>query len=59
MIARGGGGYILSGTRVEEGETETKPWSEGRKKRKVQVDGSEMEDVRTDSALETDGTNAE
>ena len=59
MIARGGGGYILSGTRVEEGEIEVRDWREGRKKRKIEENGTEMEDVKTDSALETDGTNAE
>jgi hypothetical protein len=56
MIGRGGGGWILSGTRVEESEPEIQIWSSRRnKKRKINENGSEMEDVKTDtSAIETD-----
>jgi hypothetical protein len=57
MMGRGGGGWVFSGTRVEESEPETRDWKEGKKKkRKLQDDknGSEMEDVKTDSALETE-----
>jgi tRNA (adenine58-N1)-methyltransferase non-catalytic subunit len=49
MIGRGGGGMILGGIRVEESEVETRDWSDKRKKRKVQVNGHEME---VDSAVE-------
>ena len=56
MLGRGGGGWILSGTRVEESEPEILIWSSRRnKKRKLNENGSEMEDVKTDtSAIETD-----
>jgi len=56
MLGRGGGGWILSGTRVEESEPEIQVWSSRRnKKRKIDENGSEMEDVKTDtSAIETD-----
>jgi hypothetical protein len=57
MMGRGGGGWVFSGTRVEESEPETRDWKEGKKKkRKLEDDknGSEMEDVKTDSALETE-----
>jgi tRNA (adenine58-N1)-methyltransferase non-catalytic subunit len=56
MLGRGGGGWILSGTKVEESEPEVLIWSSRRnKKRKINENGSEMEDVKTDtSAIETD-----
>jgi tRNA (adenine58-N1)-methyltransferase non-catalytic subunit len=56
MQGRGGGGWVFSGTRVEESEPETRDWREGKKKkRKVEgTSGTEMEDVKTDSAIETD-----
>jgi hypothetical protein len=51
MVGRGGGGWILSGTRVEEEEYETRDWREGKKKRKVQKsNGTEMEDTKTEEA---------
>ena len=51
MVGRGGGGWILSGTRVEEEEYETRDWREGKKKRKVQEsNGTEMEDIKTEEA---------
>lgn len=55
MISRGGGGWLLAGTRVEESDpTENDFNIQNRKKRKVQQNGSEMEDVKTDSAIETE-----
>lgn len=54
MLGRGGGGWILSGVRVEEGEIEMKIDDERKKKRKVTKNGDEMEDVKTDSAVETE-----
>jgi hypothetical protein len=56
MLGRGGGGCILSGTRVEESEPEIQVWSSRRnKRRKINENGSEMEDVKTDtSAIETE-----
>ena len=56
MLGRGGGGSILSGTRVEESEPEPLVWSSRRnKKRKPNENGSEMQDVKTDgSGIETE-----
>lgn len=51
MLGRGGGGCMLSGIRVEEGEVEVLTRS---KKRKVAESGTEMEEVTTDSAVETE-----
>lgn len=55
MMGRGGGGWMFSGTRVEESEPEVRDWKEGKKKKRKLEDknGTEMEDVKTDSALET------
>jgi hypothetical protein len=50
MLGRGGGGWILGGVRVEEGEVEVDLKT---KKRKVE-NGTKMEDVQTDSAVETE-----
>ena len=54
MLGRGGGGWILSGVRVEEGDIEMKDDDERKKKRKVTENGTEVEDVKTDSAVETE-----
>jgi hypothetical protein len=54
MLGRGGGGWILSGVKVEEGEIEMKMDDERNKKRKVTENGTRMEDVKTDSAVETE-----
>lgn len=46
MIGRGGGGWILGGTRVEEEEVETTDEDNSRKRRKVTENDSEMENVK-------------
>ena len=52
MLGRGGGGSILSGTRVEESLSEVQVWSTKRnKKRKMTENGSEMEDVKSDPSV--------
>ena len=53
MLGRGGGGYILSGTRVEDSNLET-PDFDRRKKRKVQQNGTPIEDVKSHAAVETE-----
>ena len=47
MLGRGGGGWILSGVRVEEEEIEMKVEDERKKKRKVTENGIDMEDIKT------------
>jgi len=56
MMGRGGGGWVFSGTRVEESEPEARDWREGKKKKRKLEDknGTEMEDIKTDIALETE-----
>lgn len=55
MIGRGGGGWVFSGTKVEEAEPEVSIWREGKKRRMIEVtNGSEMEDVQTDTPVDTE-----
>lgn len=42
MLGRGGGGCVLAGTRVEDGDPEQPDWIDRRKKRKVQENGIPM-----------------
>jgi tRNA (adenine58-N1)-methyltransferase non-catalytic subunit len=49
MTGRGGGGWIMSGVRVEEGEPEL-PTPKSEKKRKVKENGTKMEDVEMEEA---------
>jgi hypothetical protein len=50
MIGRGGGGWILSGIRVEEGGIDV----DMRKKRKVAGNGTKTDNVAADIAPQTD-----
>ena len=51
MLGRGGGGWIFSGIRVEEGMFEEFPaFKPKKKKQKVEENGMKMEDVQTENA---------
>ena len=50
MTGRGGGGWIMSGTRVEEGEMELPPQKEGKKKKTETENGTAMEDIKENEA---------
>ena len=55
MVGRGGGGWVFSGTKVEEGEPEMNISRGGKKKRKVEVtNGTDMEDIQTDTPVDTE-----
>jgi hypothetical protein len=53
MVGRGGGGWILGGTRVEESEIET---NERGKRRKLKRNGNEMEEIKPETAVEPEGS---
>ena len=49
MTGRGGGGWIMSATRIEETDAEPN-YSREEKKRKIEENGTNMEDVKTSDA---------